>query len=168
MRYPGPHRHERVLRTSILSAALLLFLIGLLAAIGKESHLTRTSAAQLSRPSQVPTVSAAAEPTTTLRLFSEQTKQPLSGRSVAVMTDENSVGQPPVLTADAAGRVTVPRSLLRARPKLYVTGYKLDTYFVFPSAEKPDQLLLYTSVDGAKLVYDIAVEEVPIWLKPAD
>lgn len=173
MRYPGPHRHEKLVRRLFFVAALFIFVVGLLAVTAKVNLTTPPQAQNVSislQPQPTPTFDAV----TLLKLMDERTSQPLAGQSVAVMATGGCVpgaacplSSPLVFTATTDGQVAIPQPILRQRPKLYVTGFVMDSYFSFLNEESPNELTLYKSVDGAKLVYDVTREVVPVWLAPA-
>lgn len=170
MRYPGPHRHETLLKVASLAIALLLFLFA----------LSILGAKRQDRPKKVDFSPVATSPSpqtiegsTTLRLFDQANDHPLAGRSVAFLLYGNcSAGAdcpsatPLILTTDADGRVKIDQKTISQKPKIYVTGYRLDSYFDFLKPEAPNQLTLYRPKEGHKLTYDITLEEIPIWLTP--
>lgn len=175
MRYPGPHRHHLLLRSVTLLVAVALFVVGLTAASAKQRHESEKNRRNYSFSKLIPSPTPTDEGAARLRFYDQVTGQPLSGQSVAFVATASCppggacpAASPLVYGLDEQGRVVVPRSLLTAIPKLYVSSYKLDTYFAFLSTDRPTELTLYKAPDEARLTYDVAAEEVPIWLAPAE
>lgn len=174
MRYPGPHQHERLTRQLIFGMALIIFLIGLAAANHKDRPDTQSiDQKPTSSPAPATTPLAVNQTTAVLRLLDEKTKKPLAGQSVAVITLPDCVvasvcptSSPLIVTADSTGRISLPTVIVRARPKLYAAGYKLDSYFSFLDQQKPSFLTVYKPVEGTKASFDISIEEAIIGLTP--
>lgn len=174
MRYPGSHRHERTVRGLTLALALGLFVIGLQAATHKNDRLQAQQRAQ-TVVSPTPIATPSFMSLATLQLYDAKTGELLRGQSVAILVTvpcpEGSpcpASTPLVVGADNEGKIRVEQSLIMQQPKLYVAGYKLDNYFAFFEPDKPTELTLYKPAPNAKLSYDIAQEEVPVWLIPVE
>lgn len=170
MRYPGPHRYEIWLKGASLAVALLLFILAL-SLVGTKRQNTAKKVDFL--PATASPALKTTENSTILRLYDQANGQPLSGRSVAFLLYGNCPAgaecpsaTPLILTADAEGRVTIDQETISQKPKIYVTGYRLDSYFDFLKPDSPNQLTLYQPQEGHKLTYDITLEEVPVWLVP--
>lgn len=173
MRYPGPHKHHHTMRWTALAVAVFVFVLGLVAVDLKERKIAaqhrQLRAAQNQMASPLPSPTAL----TTLVMYDSVTHQPLAGQSIALMSAVAcepglpcALPSPLVLAADEKGRIMVAQDIIRAKPKLYAAGYKLDVYFSFLSSDKPNELTLYQALPDSKLNYDITAEEVPVSLTP--
>lgn len=175
MRYPGNHRHEKIVKVVVAVLALAIFMIGLRAANLKQNQLRADSNKAIyanvqlgDSPNPSPT------PKTSLRFYNLKTKQPLSGQSIVFLLNPDCVSSPcpassPIIfNADSQGRVVISHDFLKQRPKLYAAGFKLDAYFAFLNPSNPNLITLYEPLEGTKLTYDLSLEEIPIALMPIE
>lgn len=176
MRYPGHYRHEQPIRWLTLLISLSLFLVGLNVAGRKQGRLqAQPLPGETSQAPAQPQPTATDEGVTRLRLYNIKTGLAVAEQSVALMLLGSCssgaacpASSPQIVKTDSDGKVVVAQSVIRQKPKLYVSGYKLDTYFSFLNPQKPNELTLYAVAEGAKLAYDISTEEIPVWLTPAE
>ncbi len=109
----------------------------------------------------------------TLQLFDSRSLAPLAGQSVAVIPQQECpVSQicpepsPLIVVADQVGRIKLTNIVIHQRPKLYLPGYKMDTYFSFLNPDDANELTLYQPLPGTKLNYQAGKEDIPVGLVP--
>ncbi len=172
MRYPGPNRQERQLRRLLFVGSFMLFFIGLGGVSLKYRPIqpaTPTFAAVT-----LPTASPTASFGVTLLMLDGVTGKPLANQAIAIIPTADCPANtscpttsPLVMTTTAGGRIIVDQQIIKKRPKLYATNYRMETYFTFTDSERPNELTLFKPTEGTKTLYDISQEEIPIGLTPA-
>lgn len=113
--------------------------------------------------------------TVTFKLFNAGTVQPIIHKSIVVtptldcdMSTTCPAPSPLVLVTDSEGKVKIDKSLTQHRPKLYVTGFRIDRYFGYITPSMPDTLTVYEPLPGLKTSYDTTREEIPLGLEPIE
>lgn len=172
MRYPGSHKHEKVMKLTVTLTALAIFGLGWQAAYLKGRAVQADQFKPVVAPKTVDSPAPTPTSMATLQIYDGLTKKLLTGQSIVILTSVECQSQPCptstplVLTADDRGRIVLSQEKLRLRPKIYAAGYKLDTYFSFLDVTNQNILTLFEPMDGTKVNYDITLESVPIGLTP--